>query len=79
MIDVSTLSLTELDDLYAEINKERMKRDKENRIRLMGDIKKAVFAYVGRYGEITIHTDEGDYYLNTCAVFDGANDEITIE
>ena len=79
MIDVSTLSLAELDELYAEISKERAKRDKENRIRLMGDIKKAVREYVGRYGDITIHTDDGEYYLNANAVFDGVNDEITIE
>ena len=79
MIDVSTLTLAELDSLFAEISKERVKRDKEERIRLMGNIKKAVFEYVGRYGDITISTDDGDYYLNTCAVFDGVNDEIIIE
>lgn len=79
MIDVSTLTLAELDDLSAKINKERMKRDKEQRTELMNNIKKAVFEYVGRYGDITINTDDGAYYLNTCAIFDGVNDEITIE
>ena len=79
MIDVSTLTIAELDDLSAKINKERMKRDKEQRTELMNNIKKAVFEYVGRYGDITINTDDGEYYLNTCAVFDGVNDEITIE
>ena len=79
MIDVSTLTLAELDDLLAKVNKERAKRDKEERIRLMGNIKKAVFEYVGCYGDITINTDDGEYYLNTCAVFDGVNDEIILE
>ena len=79
MIDVSTLTLAELDSLFAEISKERAKRDKEERIRLMNNIKKAVFEYVGRYGDITIQTEDGEYYLNTCAVFDGVNDEIIIE
>lgn len=79
MIDVSTLTIAELDDLYAKIHKERMKRDKEERAQLMNNIKKAVFEYVGRYGEITISTDDGNYYLTTSAVFDGENDEITIE
>lgn len=79
MIDVSTLTLAELDDLSVRINKERAKRDKEERIRLMNNIKTAVFEYVGRYGDITINTDDGDYYLTANAVFDGENDEITIE
>lgn len=79
MIDVSTLTLAELDDLFVKINKERVKRDKENRTQLMNNIKKAVFEYVGRYGDITINTDDGEYYLNASAVFDGENDEITIE
>ena len=79
MIDVSTLTLAELNDLFAKINKELIKRDKEQRTELMNNIKKVVFEYVGRYGDITISTDDGNYYLNTCAVFDGENDEITIE
>ena len=79
MIDVSTLTLAELDSLFAEISKERAKRDKEERIRLMNNIKKAVFEYVGRYGEITIHTEDGEYYLNVATIFDGVNDEIIIE
>lgn len=79
MIDVSTLTVAELNDLFAKINKELVKRDREERIQLMNNIKKAVFEYVGRYGDITISTDDGNYYLSTCAVFDGENDEITIE
>lgn len=79
MVDVSTLTIAELDDLYAKIHKERMKRDKEERAQLMNNIKKAVFEYVRRYGEITISTDDGNYYLDASAIFDGENDEITIE
>ena len=79
MIDLSTLTLTELDDLFSKIGHERMKRDKENRIRLMDNIKKAIFEYVGHYGNIVIKTDDGAYYLNTRAIFDSENDEITIE
>lgn len=79
MIDVSTLTLAELDDLFSRINRERLKREKEERAQLMGNIKKAVFAYVGRYGDITISTDNGDFYLNANSVFDSENDEITIE
>ena len=79
MIDVSTLTFAELRDLSAKISKEMVKREKEERIQLMNNIMKAVFEYVGRYGEITISTDDGNYYLTTSAVFDGVNDEITIE
>ena len=79
MIDVSTLTIDELRDLLAKVNKEMVKREKEERAQLMNNIKKAVFAYVERYGDITINTDDGEYYLNTCAVFDSINDEITIE
>lgn len=79
MIDLSTLTFTELSDLSAKISKELVKREKEDRTRLMNNIKEAVFEYVKHYGDITINTEDGEYYLNTCAIFDGVNDEITIE
>ena len=79
MIDVSTLTLAELDDLSVKISKELVRREKENRTELMNNIKKAVFEYVGRFGGITINTEDGDYYLDTTAVFDGINEEIIIE
>lgn len=79
MIDLSTLTFTELSDLSAKISKELVKRDKENRTRLMNNIKEAVFEYVKHYGNITINTEDGNYYLDVTAVFDGVNDEITIE
>lgn len=79
MIDVSTLTLAELDELLAEVNKERVKRDEENRIHLMNNIKKAVSEFVGRYGEITVSTEDGCYFLNASTIFDGKHKEITIE